>query len=72
MLSLLKRTFQDFAQDECPRMAASMSYFTAFSLAPLLVLILMLVGVFVDPQDFQGRIESQVACSQAGFSTSAI
>jgi membrane protein len=61
MLELLRRTFKDFRDDECPRMAASMSYFTVFSLAPLLVLVLLIVGVFVDPSDIQGRIHAQIA-----------
>jgi membrane protein len=61
MLELLKRTFRDFKDDECPRMAASMSYFTVFSLAPFLVLVLLIVGLFVDPSDMQGHVRSQIA-----------
>ena len=57
---MLKRTFKEFGEDECPRMAASMSYFTVFSLPPLMVLILIVVGVFVDPSDMQGRIQAQI------------
>ena len=38
-----------------------MSYFTVFSLPPLLALILMLVGLFVDPADAQGRIQAEIA-----------
>jgi membrane protein len=60
MLSLLKQTWRDFSDDECGRMAAAMSYFMAFSLPPLLVLILMLVGLLFDPADVQGRIESEM------------
>ena len=53
-LDALKHAFKDFGEDECPRMAASMSYFTVFSLAPLLVLVLLIVGIFVNPSDMQG------------------
>ena len=60
-LDALKHAFKDFGEDECPRMAASMSYFTVFSLAPLLVLVLLIVGIFVDPSDMQGRIHAQLA-----------
>jgi membrane protein len=42
-------------------MAAAMSYFMVFSLPPLLVLILMLLGLLLDPADVQGRIESEMA-----------
>jgi membrane protein len=61
MLALLKKTWKDFNDDECGRMAAAMSYFMAFSLPPLLVLILMLLGLLLDPADVQGRIESEMA-----------
>ncbi|MGE0159497.1 MAG: YihY/virulence factor BrkB family protein [Gemmatimonadales bacterium] len=61
MLQVLKRTFQEFVKDDCPTMAASMSYFTAFSLAPLLVLTLLLLGVFIDPSDLQGHLHDQIA-----------
>lgn len=61
MLSLVRHAFRDFSDDECPRMAASMSYFTIFSLAPLLALVLMVVGLLVEPSDMQGRIHDQIA-----------
>ena len=57
---LLKQSFKDFNDDECPRMAAALSYFTVFSLPPLLILVLTLVGVFVDPQQARGLLEQQV------------
>ena len=60
-LALFERVWKEFGEDDCPRMAASMSYFTIFSLAPLTVLVLMIVGVFVDPTDVQGRIQAQMA-----------
>lgn len=58
--SVLKHTFNDFVDDNCPSMAAALSYYTVFSLPPLLVLLLNLVGVFVDPQDVQRLLSSQV------------
>jgi membrane protein len=61
MVEILKRTLKEFLDDDCPAMAASMSYFTVFSLAPLLVLTLTVVGVFVDPGDLQGHIHAQLA-----------
>ena len=61
MLHMMKRVLKDFLADDCPAMAASMSYFTVFSLAPLLVLTLLVVGVFVDPADLQGHIHNQIA-----------
>ena len=46
---MLKAAFKDFSDDECPRLAAALSYFTVFSLPPLLVLILLVAGMFLDP-----------------------
>ena len=53
---LAKATFRDFNEDRCPQMAAALSYYTVFSLPPLLILLLALFGVFVDPADMRGRI----------------
>lgn len=47
---LLKQTFKEFNEDNAPRLAAALSYYIAFSLAPLLVLTIAIVG-FVVQQD---------------------
>ena len=57
---MVKETFSHFMNDKCPQMAASLSYATVFALPPLLVLVLAGVGLFVDPQDFQGRIVTEM------------
>lgn len=61
MLSLLKQVAQEFIEDDCPRMAAALAYYTAFALAPLMILLLLLAGAVFDPSDVEGRIEEQVA-----------
>lgn len=61
MLSLLKHAATDFKEDDCPRMAAAMSYYTVFSLPPLLLLVLMIAGVFIEPSHLEGRIEREMA-----------
>ena len=60
-LTITKETFKDFSDDRCPQMAAALSYYTVFSLPPLLLLILAIVGFFVDPADAQGRFMDQIA-----------
>jgi membrane protein len=57
---LLKDSIKGFSEDDCPTMAAALSYYTVFSLPPLLVLLLMLLGAVLDPQDIQGTIEAQM------------
>ena len=59
-ISIVKDTFKDFSEDNCGRMAAALSYYTVFSLPPLLLLILAIVGFFVDPGDAQGRFMDQI------------
>jgi len=59
-MRILKETFKEFMDDDSPRMAAALAYYTIFSLPPLLVLILMVTGLFVDPQNVQGTIEEQM------------
>jgi len=60
MLELIKSSVRDFMDDDCTTMAAALSYYTVFSLPPLLVLILLLVGAVMDPQDVQGSLESNL------------
>lgn len=37
---LAKQTFQDYSADKAPRLGAALSYYTIFSLAPVLVLVI--------------------------------
>ncbi len=57
---VIKKTFSDFSDDDAPLMAAALAYYTVFSLPPLLLLVITLVGVFMDPQDVQGRLAGQL------------
>lgn len=41
---ILKRTFSGFSENRCTQMAAALSYYTVFSLAPLLIVILTVAG----------------------------
>jgi membrane protein len=60
VIGIIKDTFRDFSDDKCPRMAAALSYYTVFSLPPLLLLILAIIGFFVDPADAQGHFMDQL------------
>ncbi len=60
VMQLVKDTFKGFSEDDCPTMAAALSYYTVFSLPPLLVLLLTLLGAVMDPQDIQGNLEAQM------------
>ena len=47
---LLKLTFRDWMDDQASQLAAALAYYTAVSIAPLLVLIVVLVGLFLGAQ----------------------
>lgn len=58
----VKQTFSDFAEDECPRMAAALAYYTIFALPPLLVLLtLAAVAAGMDSGQVQGGIIEQAS-----------
>jgi len=52
---------KDFMEDKAPRLAAALSYYTAFSLPPLLVAVIGVAGVVYGVDDVRERILSQVA-----------
>jgi membrane protein len=60
VIGFARQVLKDFSQDNCPSLAASIAYYTAFALPPLLVFIIMLLGLLVDPQDVQGMIGRQM------------
>jgi membrane protein len=60
IIEQLKQTLREFQEDQCPRMAAALSYYTVFSLPPLLILLLQIVGLVLDPHDVQGALEKQI------------
>ncbi len=45
LFSLLKETFQEWNEDKAPRLAAALAYYTAFSLAPLLIVVISIAGL---------------------------
>jgi membrane protein len=60
MFGMLARTVRDFLDDDCMTRAASLSYYTVFSLPPLLILILLLTSTLLDPSDVRGGLERQI------------
>src|SRR6266508_1029058 len=45
VFSLLKQTFQEWLQDKAPQLGAALAYYTVFSLAPLVLVLLAIVGI---------------------------
>jgi membrane protein len=54
------RAVQDWWQDNCLRLAASLAYYTALSLAPLVLLIVGVVGLVLDRQQVAQQLTAQL------------
>src|SRR5512134_346772 len=60
MFGLLKDTFREWREDGATRLAAALAYYTTFSLAPLLVLIIAIAGLVGGQEAAQGQVMAQV------------
>ena len=59
-ITILKNTFIGFDNDRGFKLSASLSYYTIFSLAPLLLLLISLAGFFFGREAIQGQVFSEV------------
>lgn len=57
---LLKNTLKSFMDDKGLKLSASLAYYTLFSLAPLLLLIISLAGAFFGKDAIEGSIFSEL------------
>lgn len=58
--TILSDSFNGFMDDRGLKLSAALAYYTVFSLAPLLVLIISLVSIFLGQEAAQGQIFSQI------------
>lgn len=61
LLPLLKDTFLSWNAHKGPQMGAALAYYTAFSLAPLVVLVVGLVSLFVDQSAARAELVVQIS-----------
>src|SRR4029077_15610468 len=61
--SLLKETFREWLQDKVPQLGAALAYYTVFSLAPLVLVLLSIVGVLFreDPAGAWNKLTQQMS-----------
>jgi len=57
---ILKDTLQGFIDNRALKFSASLSYYTIFSLAPLLLLMISLAGVFFGRDAIQGQVFGEI------------
>ncbi len=56
LLSLFKETFSDWQKDNCPKLAAALSFYTIFALAPLLLLVMSVAGLLFEQEAARGHL----------------
>jgi len=59
-ITILKSTFTGFSDDRAMKFSASLAYYTVFSLAPVLLILISLAGAFLGKEAIQGRIFSEI------------
>jgi membrane protein len=57
---ILKSATIGWLDDRCPSMGAAVAYYTAFSLAPLLILVIAIAALFFSREAAQGAIVAEV------------
>jgi membrane protein len=58
--ALLSDTFNEWMEDKAPRLGAALAYYAAFSIAPLLLLLVAFVGLFLKGTTVL-QVENQIA-----------
>jgi len=59
-VELLKATFEAWQTDKASRLAAALAYYTVFSIAPLLIITIIIVGLIFGEQAAQNQIATQL------------
>ena len=58
---LLKEAASDWSHDRAPRLGAALAYYTVFSIVPLLIVIIALIGLFFGEDAAQSAIMDQIS-----------
>lgn len=60
IIPLFKDTFTEWSEDKASRLGASVAYYTVFSLAPLLVVVIAITGLVFGEKAVRGEIFGQI------------
>jgi membrane protein len=60
-LDLIKAVTATWSEEHCSRKAAALAYYTAFSLAPILVIVLWIVGLVADAKAASDELREQLS-----------
>jgi membrane protein len=56
LFAVLKETWEEYNADNVPRLGAALAYFTIFSLAPLLIVVIGIAGFFLGRDNAQAEL----------------
>lgn len=59
-INIFKSTVSGFMNEDCLKYSASLSYYTIFSIGPILVLMISLAGIFFGEDAIQGKVFSEM------------
>ena len=57
---VLRGAFSDFVDDNGLKLSASLSYYTIFAVAPMILIMMVLAGIFLGAEAVQGKIYGQI------------
>lgn len=60
ILSLIKQTYTAFTDDRGLKLSAALAYYTIFSIAPMLIVLIAVTGIFYGQEAVQGKVFSQL------------
>lgn len=60
IVELLKETVKEWQEDKASRLAAALAYYTIFSLAPLLIIVIAIAGSIFGEEAARGEIVGQI------------
>ncbi|AKG20590.1 YihY/virulence factor BrkB family protein [Calothrix sp. 336/3] len=70
--SLLQETFGEWQKDKASRLAAALAYYTIFSIAPLLIIVIAVVGAVFGEAAARGAIAAQLQSLVGGAGAEVI
>ncbi|MGI8503553.1 MAG: YihY/virulence factor BrkB family protein [Hassallia sp.] len=60
ILGLFQETFQEWSNDKASRLSAALAYYTIFSIAPLLIIVIAIAGAVFGEEAASGQIFAQI------------
>jgi membrane protein len=60
VVQYVKRTVDGFFEDDCTTLGAALAYYTVFSLAPLLLVVVSIAGLLLGRENIQHEIQNQI------------